>query len=59
MMSTKRLRGGSPPSGWGGDEELAGGVEGVGVPSGVEHALAEDQVDVAVPADAEAGHLEE
>lgn len=38
----------------GGDEELAGGVEDVGVPSGIEHALAEDQVDVAALADAEA-----
>lgn len=30
----------------GGDEEFAGGVEGVGVPPGCEHALAEYEVDV-------------
>jgi hypothetical protein len=36
----------------GGDQEL-GGVEGVGVPSGVEHALAKDQVGVAALADAD------
>ena len=38
----------------GGDEELAGGVEFVGVPAGGEHALAEDEVDVFAFADAEA-----
>ena len=38
----------------GGDEELAGGVEGVGGPAGGEHALAEDEVDVAAFPDAQA-----
>jgi hypothetical protein len=38
----------------GGDEELAGGVEGVGVPAAGEHALAENQVDVLTLADSEA-----
>lgn len=34
-----------------GDEEFAGGVEGVGVPSGGEHSLPEYEVDVAAFAD--------
>ena len=37
-----------------GDQELARRVQRVGMPSGGEHALAEDQVDVAALADAEA-----
>jgi hypothetical protein len=37
-----------------GDEELAGGVEFVGVPSGRQHALTEDEVDVFVLTDPEA-----
>ena len=37
-----------------GDQELAGRVEGVRVPAGGEHALAEDQVDVLALADPEA-----
>jgi hypothetical protein len=36
-----------------GDEELAGGVEGVGVPACGEHALSEDEIDVLAFADAE------
>ena len=46
-------------SAWGvvlgcGDQELAGCVEGVGRPAGGEHALAEDEVDVAAFPDAQA-----
>jgi hypothetical protein len=37
-----------------GEKKLAGGVEGVGVPAGGEHALAEDQVGVLALADTEA-----
>jgi hypothetical protein len=36
------------------DQELAGRVEGVGVPSRAEHALAEDQIHVFALADTEA-----
>ena len=36
-----------------GDEELTGGVEGVGVPACGEHALSEDEIDVLAFADAE------
>ena len=37
-----------------GDEEFTGCIEVVGIPSGAEHSLSEDQVDVLALADAEA-----